>query len=118
MTIYKVKKRGKKDITIERSGYTEEMSLKAIKENATALEKIKKEMTAQSSLEAAKMENVVRNHKYVLDRTPEEMNAITIYYKAYELKQQCDEKLKEIKRVEKEWLVEKAAIEKQTGLEI
>lgn len=106
----------KKDIIVKSDfefEYNKQDFITALKNVETRL----KEMEAQRSIYVAKMDNVSRNHPYVLDVEEEKRNAIWLYHENFVATKQSDKIIKDLKKGLKEIKNEMKEITKQTGLE-
>ena len=106
------------DRVIEKSDFTHEFTVKSIIEHKASIEKTIKELTAQRSLEEAKMNNYTENHPYILDLDDVKRNAISLYHVAKGIQLQCDEKLGELQEVLNDYEQVGLDIKEQTGLNI
>ena len=79
---YKVLEENKEDFKaskIEKSGIAAELTIYELEGMEKEVRKQLKEATAQYNLEAAKMENIERNHEYVKEFTDEQLFTIHLY---------------------------------------
>ena len=79
---YKVLEENKDDFKasrIEKSGISAELTIYELEGMEKEVRKQLTEATAQYNLEAAKMENIERNHEYVKDFTDEQLFTIHMY---------------------------------------
>jgi len=118
MITYKIKSQSKDNVVLVKEGAVTEFDVNSVKTNLIQLEKMIKELTAQISLEDAKISNYVHFYPAILKRSTEEINAIALYQRSAELKANSEIKLKECKKALKRFNQEKKLILEQTGIEI
>lgn len=118
MITYKIKSQSKDNTILVKEGSVVEFDTNSVKVNLDQLQKMIKELTAQISLEDAKISNYVHYYPAILKRSVEEINAIALYQKSAELKANSELKLKECKKALKRFNQEKKLILEQTGIEI
>lgn len=102
--------------TIEKQGITANFTARDIEQDIASLEKMKKELTAQSGLEKAKIANIVRTDPEVEDLTERQRHAAYLYQNSYGFLVKADEKIDEINEAIAELEEEKLEITKQTGI--
>jgi len=103
---------------LSKSEFELEFTVESIKEHIAYLNKKKRELTAQKSLEEAKMENIKSFHPEVLELTPEKRNAIALYDAAETMAKACEEGLENVMKQFAEYAIELKDIEEQTGIKI
>lgn len=119
MISYTIKKiDGQEDDTVIKQGHSVEFKMSDIKSHLEKLAKVKKELEAQRDLDAAKMENIKGFHPEIAELSPEKLVAAEIYSNAYNVHEQCVDKLAEIEKQEADYATELEVIKEQTGLSI
>lgn len=81
---------------IEKRGHVIKFTLEELSQNHVQLEKLDKELTAQSEHERAKMKNIEEHHAFVLGLSDEDLFTAHMYANAKALLTQCEAKRKEI----------------------
>lgn len=117
MPTYKLKTEGETQILCK-SNFEHEFTVDSVKQHLDYLKKKKTELTAQKSLEEAKMENIKSFHPEVLELTTEKRNAVALYDKAETMAKVCEEGLKAVEVQYSEYEQELKDIKEQTGIEI
>jgi hypothetical protein len=118
MANYKLVKEDEEDITIEKSGFTYEFTKSSLIDNLRYIRKIKKEMTAQISLNKAEMENIVHFHPFINDMTEEDLQVAFLYERSLATKNEAEKKLEQANEAEAEELDTIAKIKEQLDIEI
>lgn len=118
MPIYKVKTQEEKETTLSKSDFELDFTVESIESHIQYLVKRKAELEGQMKIEKAKMTNYTDNHPYILERTPEERNAIALYDVAETMYKACEEGLEKVMEQFAGYAIELEDIKKQTGIEI
>lgn len=101
-----------KEATIEKSGITATFTIADIERHEEYLNKCKKELEGQITLESAKMANIEENHPFVKDMSDQDLATAGLYFSSKSLKRQSEEKLAEISTAITEYAAEKEEIMK------
>jgi hypothetical protein len=114
----KTKAENPSESVILKTGGEVEFTMNNIEADIAYLEKTKKELTAQMSLEDAKMKNVLRTHPHIEQVSEEDRVATYLYQQSFAFTKVAKSKLEQIENQLKEYADEKVEIIKQTGLVI
>lgn len=99
---YKIKEASEnpRESVIEMTGKPIEFSLYEMEGNLARLEKNEKEMAATIELNAAKMDNIERNHPFVKDMSEQDLFTAHMYQEAKAIVKVGTDKLKEIQEAQ------------------
>lgn len=103
---------------IVKTGGEVEFTLGKMEDDVLYLEKAKKEVVAQVSINKATMENVARTHPHIAAMTREDLTAAFLYREAMGVVTMGTEKLEEIQKQLDDYSAEKVEIIKQTGINL
>lgn len=96
-SIVKDNKRDFKNAVIERSNLTNQFTVAEVEIDYMRLEQTEKELTAQIKLSTAALDNIGRNHPFVMKLSDEQLATAAYVYETKKVKSQAESKLKQVK---------------------
>lgn len=121
MAKYKIidrKAENKLDFVIKKTGFAVDFTLREMHNDMEYNKRMVKELEGKLQIEKAMMENITRNHPYVLDFDDDKMAAIYLYFKSKCEVNAIESKLIDFGIAIKDGNREFGEIAKQTGLSI
>lgn len=115
-TIEKVNKKNPMESVIVKHGSTVHFTLADIERLEVTLKKQLTEADAQMKLEAAKMDNIERNHAFVKKLTDEQLFTVHMYAESKARYKDSEKTVKDIKAKFKNHDKEMSEVYKQTGI--
>ena len=118
--VFKVKETAENplDTVIEKSNFTEELTLREIIGDIAYNDRILVELKAKRGVEAAKMANVEHFHPEVKDMPGEKLMACYLYQQSKVFVTECDKKIAQIEEAQASFKQEEAEIASQCGITI
>ena len=110
-----IKEEGKElnDLIIEERGYVNKFTWQEFLEAERVNLKQKKQIEAQLEIDKVATTNILENHSYIKELTPEQIHAISLYRSYQDNIKLCELKLEEFNKAEQQDLERKNEILKQ-----
>lgn len=96
-SIVKDNKRDFKNAVIERGNLTNQFTVAEVEIDYMRLEQMEKELTSQIKLSTAALDNIDRNHPFVMKLSDEQLATASYVYETKKVKSQAESKLKQVK---------------------